>query len=72
MKVRYDRETDITIVELSDEKVDHAEEMGNIIVHFTEDDRPVLLEILDSSEFLPKLTKATMRAKSGEPVEISA
>jgi uncharacterized protein YuzE len=72
MKVRYDRETDITILELSGEKVDHAEEMENIIVHFTEDDRPVLLEILNSSEFLPKLAKVTMRAKSSEPVEISA
>ena len=72
MKVRYDRETDITLIELSGEKIDHAEEMGNIIVHFTKDNRPVMLEILDSSDFLPQLTKIAIKAKSGEPVEITA
>ena len=69
MKVRYSRGEDVLIIELSDEKVDYAEEMGPIIVHFTNDGRPVILEILDASEFIAELSKAAMRAKE-EPVEV--
>lgn len=71
MKVRYDRETDITLVELSKEKIDHAEEMDNIIVHFTEDNKPVALEILDSSNFLSELTKVAIKAGADESAEVA-
>jgi uncharacterized protein YtpQ (UPF0354 family) len=68
MKFRYSRGEDVLTIELSDEKVDYAEEMGPIIVHFTDDGRPVILEILDASEFIAELSKAAMRAEE-EPVE---
>ncbi|MEM2058398.1 MAG: DUF2283 domain-containing protein [Thermoproteota archaeon] len=70
MRIRYSRSEDVLLVELSDEKVDYAEEMGPIIVHFTEDGKPVILEILDASEFIAELSKAAMRARE-EPVEVS-
>lgn len=71
MKVKYNRETDIMLIEVSSDKIEYAEEVGPIIVHFSKDEKPVLLEILDSSEFLKELTKATMKAKQNEAVEIS-
>jgi len=71
MKVKYDRETDIILIEVSKEKVDHAEEMGNIIVHFTKENKPVLLEILDSSDFLPELTKAVIKSEPNRTVELA-
>ena len=46
MRIRYSRDEDILIIEFSDEKIDYAEEMGPIIVHFTEDGKPVMLESL--------------------------
>jgi len=49
MKVKYDREEDILVYEISDEKIDYAEEMGPVIVHFTKDSKPVMLEILDAN-----------------------
>jgi len=70
MKVRYSRGEDVLIIELSDEKVDYAEEMGPVIVHFTKDGRPVMLEILDASEFVTEISKAAMRAEE-KPLEIS-
>lgn len=70
MKVRYSRSEDVLLVELSEERVDYAEEMGPVIVHFTEDGRPVILEILDASEFITKISRAAMRAKE-EPIEVS-
>jgi hypothetical protein len=40
------------MVKVSDEPVDYAEESGQFIVHFTEDGKPVLLEIQDAKEFV--------------------
>jgi len=69
MKIRYSRDEDILLIELSDEKVDYAEEAGPIIVHFTKDRKPVILEILDASVFIAEIGKAAMKSK-GEPIEI--
>jgi len=40
------------IIELSDKKIDYADDNGNIIIHYTVEDEPVLLEIFDAKEFL--------------------
>jgi uncharacterized protein YuzE len=69
MRIKYSRDEDILIIEFSDEKIDYAEEMGPIIVHFTEDGKPVMLEILDASEFIAEISKIAMRAKD-EPIEV--
>ncbi len=63
MKVKYDREEDILVYEISDEKIDYAEEMGPVIVHFTRDSKPVMLEILDASEFLIQAMRVAIRSK---------
>lgn len=70
MKVRYDREADILLIEGSNEKIDYAEEMGPIIVHFTKDRKPVLLEILDASDFISSISRITMKSRKEEPVEL--
>jgi uncharacterized protein YuzE len=62
MKIHYDRNEDVLMLEISDEgKIDHAEQVDSVIVHFTASGEPVLLEILDASEFLSAIIKATMR-----------
>lgn len=63
MKVKYSKEEDVLLVEVSDEPIEHAEEVGSIIVHFTKDEKPVLLEILDASKFLAEAAKATGKIK---------
>lgn len=70
MRVRYNRKEDVLTLELSEAPIDHAEEAGPIIAHFSTDDRLVLLEILEASDFLSKLTKATMRAEGERAVEV--
>lgn len=70
MRVRYNRKEDILILELSEASIDHAEESGPIIAHFSEDGRLVLLEILEASDFLSKLTKATIKADGEKAVEV--
>ena len=62
MKIRYDRDEDILLLEISTEgKIDHAEKVDSVIVHLTASGEPILLEILDASEFLSAVIKATMR-----------
>ena len=61
MKVNYNREEDILTVETAAGKIDHAEEMGPVIVHFTKDDKPVVLEILDASKFLDLAAKSSSK-----------
>ena len=70
MKVSYNRESDVLLIQVSEDEVDYAEEMGPIIVHFTKDGKPVLLEILDASEVISEVTKIGMKAKEPIPVEL--
>ena len=50
--MKYDPEADVLSWELSRAKIDHAVEMGKVIVHFSPKNIPVLLEILDASRWL--------------------
>ena len=61
MRIKYNREDDVLLIEISDEKIDYAEEAGNMIIHFSKDGKPVLIEILDASEFLTEIMKASMK-----------
>ncbi len=47
--------------------IDHAEEIGSVIAHFTADGRPILLEILDAGEFL----SAAIRTITGAEDEVA-
>jgi len=70
MKVQYNREDDVLLIHLSEGKIDHAEEVDGLIVHFSPEDRPVLLEVLDASDFLARLAKITATATSGQTVSV--
>ncbi len=60
MKLKYDREEDILTIETaSDGVVDHAEHTGPFIAHFDPTGRLVLLEVLDASDVLASMVKAT-------------
>lgn len=50
-KVSYDPDVDILFLSGKAKGViDHAREIGNFIVHFTKDDKPLLIEVLEASE----------------------
>jgi uncharacterized protein YuzE len=50
-KISYEPEADVLTLELNKKSIDHASEFDNIIVHFTKNDQPVLLEVLEASKF---------------------
>lgn len=51
-KVKYSKDVDALLIEFSEKKIDHAEDKGQFIIHYSPDGDPVLLEILDAKEFL--------------------
>jgi hypothetical protein len=57
--ISYDPEADVLAVkQRSSVNIDHATELGNFIVHFTKNNRPVLIEILDASKIFGKVSSA--------------
>ena len=62
MRISYDREQDILMIEtLQEGTLDHAEQSGAFIAHFGKEGQLLLLEILDASEVLASLVKVAVR-----------
>lgn len=57
MQVKYNKVDDILMIKLNDQKIDYAEQSGDLIVHFSPKREAVLLEILDASKFLKDTAK---------------
>lgn len=58
-KVKYDEESDVLMVVVAEKgKLSHAEEMGDIVVHFDEDGRPLFMEILRASKIVPLMVQS--------------
>ncbi|MFN8628258.1 MAG: DUF2283 domain-containing protein [Candidatus Binatia bacterium] len=72
MKIRYDKDEDILTIDqgVSGDTIDHAEEIGPIVAHLTKQGRPVLLEILDASDFLAASIRAITARVEGRAIEI--
>ena len=68
LRMKYDPGVDILLVEVSKRPIDHAEELGPVIVHFSKDDKPVALEILDASLFVTKATAAGFSGRTERPL----
>jgi len=62
-KIRYSKDVDILLIELSDKPIDYAEEEDQIIVHFSKEGEPVLIEIMDAKEFVLKSISSIIREK---------
>jgi len=50
-KISYDPDADVlAFTQAPKSRIDYARELGNFVVHFTKDDRPVLIEVLEASK----------------------
>ena len=68
LHMTYDPTVDVLLVEVSKRSIDHAEELGPLIVHFSKDDKPVALEILDASRFVTQATATSLSAMTHHAV----
>lgn len=65
IKITYDPEADILSWETGEPaKIDYATEMGNIIVHFTKGNKPILIEVLEASKVMRKTERVFEKAQS--------
>jgi uncharacterized protein YuzE len=51
-KIRYSKDVDALLIELSQQPIAYAEEQEQVILHFAEDGTLVLIEVLDVKEVL--------------------
>lgn len=59
MRFKYSREADILIIILSYEEIEYVEQAGSINIHFSHNKKPVIIEILEATEFLSKALNFT-------------
>ncbi|NJL22068.1 MAG: DUF2283 domain-containing protein [Leptolyngbyaceae cyanobacterium SM1_3_5] len=60
MKIRYSQEVDILLIELSDEPIAYAEDEGQLILHYSQEDKLVVIEIIDFKRFTSEDTIAQL------------
>lgn len=63
-KISYEPEADVLRVEINRKPIDYASELGNIVVHFSPQNTPVYLEILEASKFIKDLSRAVRSVKT--------
>ena len=62
-KYKYDRESDVLLITLSQEKPDFAEQTQNVITHYNKDGKPIEIEILNASEMVFGVVKELLPKK---------
>ncbi len=61
-KISYSKDVDALLIEISNDTIAYAEEDGQVILHYSPDDKLVLVEILDFRRFMSKESVAAMLA----------
>ncbi len=67
INVSYEPEADVLSWEISDKPIDYAKEAGNVIVHFSKNNTPVFIELLEASKFFTQ-TKRLIHAQRADEV----
>lgn len=57
MKLNYNKNDDVLMIEFNDKPIDYAEQSKDVIAHFSPKNELVLLEILDASKFLKETSQ---------------
>lgn len=52
LRLKYEPEADVLSWEISDAPIEYATEVGDMVVHFTKNHEPVLIEVLRAKEFM--------------------
>ncbi|GAB4374843.1 MAG: DUF2283 domain-containing protein [Elainellaceae cyanobacterium] len=51
-EISYSKDIDALLIELSNEPIAYAEDEGEVILHYSSDEKLVLIEILDFRRFI--------------------
>lgn len=58
MKIKYYEDADLLSLRVSNKPYYDATRSGDLVVHYTKDGKPVLVEILNASKFLQEADKS--------------
>jgi hypothetical protein len=61
-RISYSKDVDALLIEISNDAIAYAEEDGQVILHYSPDDKLVLVEILDFRRSMSKDSVAAMLA----------
>ncbi|MBF0343757.1 MAG: DUF2283 domain-containing protein [Nitrospirae bacterium] len=61
--IKYSKDVDILLIELSDKAIEYGEDEGQFIIHYSKDREPVLIEILDAKDLLIKTLTSIIQEK---------
>lgn len=58
ISIKYDSEADVLLLIFEEKgKLDHAEEVDDIVVHYGDDGRVIMVEILNASKMVSRLVE---------------
>uniref|UniRef100_B8HNT1 DUF2283 domain-containing protein n=1 Tax=Cyanothece sp. (strain PCC 7425 / ATCC 29141) TaxID=395961 RepID=B8HNT1_CYAP4 len=60
--ISYSQDVDALLIELSADAIAYAEDDGQVILHYSEDNKLVLVEILDFRRFMSDETMSALLA----------
>jgi uncharacterized protein YuzE len=61
-KIKYDEEADVLVIIVAEGgKLSHAKEVGDLIVHFDEDNKPLFVEVLRASKIVPLMVQSLVK-----------
>jgi len=64
-KLRYDPEADVLLLTLKGKgRLSHAEELGDLVVHFDKKGNPLFLEVLKASKIIPLMVQAMAKREA--------
>jgi len=64
-KFRYDPDADVLLLTLKAKgKLSHAEEFGDLVVHFDKKGKPLFLEVLNASKIIPLMVQAMAKREA--------
>jgi uncharacterized protein YuzE len=61
-KISYSKDVDALLIELSNESIAYAEDEGQVILHYSQNAKLVLVEILDFRRFMSNETITALLA----------
>lgn len=71
-KISYEPEADVLTLEISrNTPIESARELGNIVIHFAQNNVPVLIEILEASSFIKQAEDALSKTHRHLPAVTS-
>ena len=63
MEYKYDQDTDILIIKITEDSPDYGVQEEDIIYHYAKNGKPVEIEILDASKTALNIVGAILKAK---------